>query len=102
MDPGFLATFLPKGLPGIASSSSAAAVGGTAQIPWYQGDMVVNFGSGDVRTGDRTAPAPLGTVAPGGGAAGIGAQIGGASSNTLALVAAVVILGGALLWKLSR
>lgn len=100
MDPGFLATFLPKGLPGIASSSQAAAVGGTAQIPWYQGDQVVNFGAGDVRTGDRTAPAPLGTVTPGGAAQSIGGAIG--ASNAWPLVAAGVILVGALLWKLSR
>jgi hypothetical protein len=66
--------------------------------PWYQGDIVLNTGSGDARTGDRTAPAPAGAITAD-GIATLGGS-GGFGSREILIAGAIVM--GAVLWRLSR
>lgn len=72
-------------LSATAKSKNASTVG------WNQGDMVVNWGAGDATSGDRTAP-QSGSLA---GAIGLGS--GRVSGG--AILVAVAIIAGALLWK---
>jgi hypothetical protein len=95
MGPEFLADFLGgKGLPGISSSSSASAVGGTQVTPWNEGDIVISYDQGNARSGDRTAPAAT-TAADG---TVIGASSPGISAG--AVMAAIAIVGLGLAWRL--
>lgn len=77
-------------IPKIDFRSASDATGGTFASPWYQGDQVVSY-AGDARSGDRTAPA----------AGSLAGAVGG-SGLKLPLIAAAVIVGGALLWKRLR
>ena len=91
---------------GFGGSRSEASSSGTQAAPWYQGDIAVNYAEGGtVRTGDRTAPAPLslgagfdGQPTTTGQAIGLG-SLGGAgiSQGTLLIGAAIIV--GAVLWK---
>jgi hypothetical protein len=77
------------GLPPLQLSSSAESRGGEALSPWYQGDQVVSY-AGDARSGDRTAPAAMGSIA---------GAVGPSLAIPLAIAAAILI--GALAWKRS-
>jgi len=84
MAPDFLGSFLGGkggGLPGFASSSSAAAIGGTNLSPWYQGDVVV--AGGDARVDRAGVPGQ--------------AVLGNATSPPV-LIAGLIVLG-VVLWR---
>lgn len=66
-----------------ATATSGAKSEGMTTTPWYQGDMIVNWADGELRTGTKTqgaAPGVLGSI------------------PTEALIAVAIVIG-ALLWK---